>query len=187
MRQPTTIIVQPAETVLVNGRPFISNIRQSKEVDRFAANLAKAAGYDVPIAEGTLSQAPEQGFLFVYNGWDLDSYHALGPRIVLLDADRGALWNGRRDKLVTDRCQLAAAVGNLEFFEWQRGHLGGGGIHGLESVAKRAGMRIEAFRSPNSDYGSLVCHPHCHSLEEILVHYLTVYEEMGLHERGRRD
>lgn len=179
-----TIIVPPDQDVLTNGVAWVSSSRKFNEVDRLAKQLAQAAGYEVHIVEGALSQAPDRGFIFVYDSWELDTYRALGPRIILLNADRGALWNGRHQNLVLDRCGLAAAVENADYSFWTMGRDGPRGLHGLESVAKKAGMAIAGFRSPTSDYGELSCREHCHSLAELIVHYLTVYEEMGLHARN---
>lgn len=184
MRQSMTIIVQPSQL----GSSLENSIRKNDAVDRFGAGLARVTGLEVPIIEGALTQAPESGFLLIYTGWELDSIYAgqldffrvHGPRIVLMDVDRGDLWSGRRERLVTDRYRLAAAVERIRYIDWTvRGpNDGGGGIRGLMSVAERAGMLAQRFLT--SDYGTLSCWEHCHGLAEILVHYLTVYEEMGL-------
>lgn len=186
MRQPMTIIAPPPEAGVVEGVSYSNNPREFNSLDRFAAELSRVTGFNVPIIEGSLGQAPSSGFLMVFGSSELDDFAALGPRMVLMDAARQSLWSTRPDRMVTDRLKLAAAVDYGRYFAWQHEgpNEGGGGIYGLAAVAERARMSVAEYRSP-SDYGLLSCHGHCHGLAELLVHYLTVYEEMGLHERTR--
>lgn len=180
MRQSATIIVSPPLAWNEDGISHTSNPRDFHKVDRFAAAISEAAGFEVPIIEGSVEQAPESGFLFLYESSDRGAFSVLGPRIILVNANRGEIWSGRRDHLVTDVFRLAAAIEMLSYFQWETGSDGPSGVHGLMSVAQQAGMKVGDFRSPSSDYGILSCHGHCHSMAELLIHYLTVYEEMGL-------
>lgn len=180
MRQPMTIIAPPPQAGVVEGVSYSNNPREFNSLDRFAAELSRVTRFNVPIIEGSLGQAPASGFLMVFGSSELDDFAALGPRMVLMDAARQSLWSTRPDRMVTDRLKLAAAVDYGRYFAWkQEGpNEGGGGIYGLEAVAQRAGMSVAEHRSPASDYGLLSCHGHCHGLAELLVHYLTAYEEM---------
>lgn len=187
MRQPMTIIAPPPQAGVVEGVSYSNNPREFNSLDRFAAELSRVACFEVPLIEGSLGQAPASGFLMIFSSSELElnDVAALGPRMVLMDAARQSLWSTRPDRMVTDRLKLAAAVEYGRYFDWkQEGpNDGGGGIYGLAAVAQRAGMSVAEHRSPASAYGLLSCHGHCHGLAELLVHYLTVYEEMGLHER----
>jgi hypothetical protein len=164
---PITLIVQPARTTRLGGAEYTSNPRAFYKCDEFAAKVAAAAGLGVPVQEGSLAEAPAEGFLLVVESGELHAHPELGPRIVLLEASRSEVWGDR----LTDRFSLAAA---LE---------AGGGFHGLQSVAERAGMQVITGH-PASRYRALLCPGHCKSWPELLVHYLSVYEEMGLHRRS---
>ena len=83
---------------------------------------------------------------------------------------------------------LAAAVDITRYYHWgsHQDSDFGGQIMGLTSVAERAGMTYESGSRYGSDhYGLLSCREHCRDLPSLLVHYLTVYEEMGLHLRSQ--
>lgn len=185
MQNRITFIVPSPVCETRKGTYRFGNFREFEQVERFRDELAQAAGFSIPILEGTPDDAPAEGFLFIYEDW-LELLSAeLGPRTVALDVERGQLWSGRLDLLATERLQLAGAVDTLRYFHWKSQRDGGIGLHGLESVAQKADMDVGKFRSPGSAYGVLAC-KHCRSLAELTIHYLTRYEEMGLHERKPR-
>lgn len=187
MRLAMTVIVPPPQKWEANGVSHSSNVREFYAVDRFADQLTKAAGFDVPVIEGSLAEAPKDGFLFVYEdgfpyeGFKRDAFTKLGPRIILMSTGRGNLMSGRRESLVADVYALAGAVEEHDYFLWQTGP-GGGRIHGLVSVAERLGLHV-GFRSRPSDYAFLLCPDPGHTMGQVFVDYLTAYEEMGLHLR----
>ena len=166
MRQPMTLIVRPAENLVLNGRIVQNNSRESYKCDEIAAALSVAAGFSVPVFEGSLADAPAEGFLLMFHDWQIPSVAELGQRIVAMNAGRTEIWSEH----IADKYNLAAAI---EMGKW---------FHGLVSVGERAGMEI-GIGHPASKYRYVGCPGHCKSLPELLVHYLTVYEELGLHLR----
>lgn len=185
MQSRITFIIPPPVCETRKGTYRFGNFREFHQVERFRDELAQAAGFSIPILEGTPDDAPPEGFVFIYEAWIELLPAELGPRTIVLDVDREHVWSGRLDHLSTERLQLAAAVELLRYFDWKCHKDAGIGIHGLETVAQKAGMEVGKFRSPGSAYGVLAC-KHCRSLAELLVHYLTVYEELGLHTRKPR-
>lgn len=168
MQQPMTLIVRPAESLDLNGRIVRTHSREFYKCDEIAAALSAVAGFDVPILEGSLVDAPAEGFLLTFQDWQIPSFPELGPRIVAMDAGRAEIWSDR----IADKYQLAAAIES------------GLALFGLASVGERAGMEL-GIGHPSSKYRCLSCPGHCKSRLELLVHYLTVYEELGLHLRPR--
>lgn len=169
MRQPI-ILITPAEASRTDGVLRKGSAREFFKCDAILAALTQAAGPDVSVVERPSTDVPEDGFLLVFEGAQLEQMATAGPRIIYMFAERGEVWAGRPEHMITEKYRLAGAV---EWGEW---------FHGLVSVAARAGMEVTAHRS-SSNYGALRCSNHCKNLPELLVHYLTVYEEMGLHLR----
>lgn len=164
MLQPMTLIVRPPESLDLNGRIVRNNSREFYRCDELAAALSAVAGFSVPVLEGSLAEAPSEGFLLTFHDWQIPSFPELGPRIVAMDAGRPEIWSER----IADKYRLAAA------FESRLA------LFGLASVGERAGMEL-GIGHPASRYRCLSCFEHCKSRIELLVHYLTVYEELGLH------
>lgn len=172
MHDSMTIMVPPPQSiVLPDGRTFLNDLRQNKKVDEISQQLSELTGRPVPVLVETLASAPASGFLLLFDGQELPSYPDLGPRTVLLYADRHALGSPFPEERIQDRYALAGAIEEDRLF------------HGLIPVAERAGLeiiggnRLSAYRALR---GPTPC-----SRAELIVRYLTAYEEMGLHLRGR--
>lgn len=140
----------------------------------------------IPIVRGYLKDAPPARFLISIDGVADGSFAAcerrrdVAARTIVLDA----MWPNVFRFL--EEHQLAGAVDVRRYYD-SRFHPEsdtGNGMFGLISVAERAGMRWESGQRFGSEsYGVIGCPDHCRDLPSLLVHYLTVYEEMGLHLR----
>lgn len=133
-----TIIASPPQAGIVEGVPYSNNPREFNSLDRFAAELSRVAGFNVPIIEGSLGQAPASGFLMVFGSSEQDDFAALSPRMVLMDAARQSLWRIRPDRRVTDGLKLAAAVDEGRV---AHGFQGAIAFARLSGPASRAGSR----------------------------------------------
>ena len=171
MRESMTMMVPPPwNTVLPDGRTFVSDLRQNKKIDELSQQLSVLTGRPVPVLVGMLASAPTTGFLLLWDGREIPSYPELGPRTVLLYADRHAIGSPFLEERIQDRYALAAAIEEERLF------------HGLIPVAERAGLEIIGGNRLSA-YRALRCPAPC-SRAELIVRYLTAYEEMGLHLRG---
>jgi hypothetical protein len=156
------------------------------DVEDLATALSLHTKTPVPILRGYLKDAPPERFLIaVYGEFDgslaaCDPRGDVAARTIILDA----MWPNVFRFL--EEHQLAGAVDMRRYYDW-RFHPEsdtGNGMFGLISVAERAGMRWESGKRFGSEsYGGIGCPDHCRDLPSLLVHYLTVYEEMGLHLR----
>jgi hypothetical protein len=151
-----------------------------------ATTLSLRTETPISIVRGYLKDAPPERFLIAIDGKADGSLAAcdrredVAARTIVLDA----MWPNVFRFL--EEHQLAGAVDIRRYYD-SRFHPEsdtGNGMYGLISVAKRAGMRWESGQRFGSEsYGGLGCPEHCRDLLSLLVHYLTVYEEMGLHLR----
>lgn len=169
MLEPMSILVPPQNIVLAGGAVVLSDLRKSNRVDELSQEISKLTGRPVPVLVETLARAPESGFLLVLEAWEIPSYPELGPRTILMNADRQALGSPFFEERIQDRYALAGAFEHKALF------------HGLIPVAERAGLEIVSGNRASA-YRSLRCPQPC-SRAEMIVRYLTAYEEMGLHLR----
>ena len=158
--------------------------------DRLALVLSRTLHEEVPVLEAFLRDAPAQGFLLAYQGdievalldCPVERRIEVAIRTVAMDARWPNVFK------LLEEYQLAAAVDIVRLWEWERNSDRdfGGGLIGLISVAERAGITYESGKRFGSEhYGNLTCRDHCRDLPSLLVHYLTVYEEMGFLSRSQ--
>lgn len=169
MRESLTILVPPQGVVLADGTAVLSDLRKSPTIHELSQELSQHTGKPVPVLVETLASAPESGFLLVPEAWEIPYYPDLGPRTIVINADRQALGSPFFEERIQDRYALAGAFEHKALF------------HGLIPVAERAGLEIVSGNRASA-YRSLRCPQPC-SRAEIIVRYLTAYEEMGLHLR----
>ena len=170
-----TILLEPPRDGVITGQE-----RPDPWLERFAAELGRHAGAEVPIVAGLLSQAPATGMVIARLSLDLTGALAecspalrrsLAPRVVPLDVYRGEVF----DLLATHR--LAAAIETLSYHDWMRQSPElrmASGPHGLCSIASTIGGRCsEAFR--RGQYCLLESDDH-YGLPHLLADYLRAYD-----------
>lgn len=159
-----TIIVAPHASKDVG-----SSTRVFDHVDQFATALGLALGSEVTVVEGTLDDAPPEGLLVTFGDLDLTTHPALGPRMVMVNADRS---NMRR---LSEDLGLAAAIEKHLYFMWRtaphedRGY----GVYGRKEIAAAIGAEVLTM-FPSEHYGMLSSEQHS-TLIGLLVAYLDAY------------
>ena len=183
-----SVLTLPSDPAFVAAR----HGRRIHSEDVLALALSRRVHGEVPVIDAHLQDAPAGRFLIAFpadieialNSCPVERRAAIASRTVDMDAKWPNLFK------LLERYKLAAAVDLRRYWAWERqpDNDFGGGIYGLISVAERAGMAYESGRSYGSEhYGQLACRDHCRDLPSLLAHYLTVYEEMGLHKRSGSD
>lgn len=140
-------------------------------VDEFALAIGNAAGIGVPIVEGSLSDAPDDGYVLLFEEPSKTEMLLIGPRVILINADRSSV----RSMLERDR--LACAVEKHRYFTWrtQRSEETGDGLYGRKEVALRMGATIAAGPPPTEHYG-LLSSATQRDLPSLIARYLDIYE-----------
>lgn len=174
---PISVLTPPPLIETSSGEPRDSD-------QDLATALSLHTDTPVSVIRKYLKDAPPERFLIAVHG-ELECSQAaydlrrdVAARTIVLDA----MWPNVFRFL--EEHQLAGAVDMRRYSEWcdHPESDAGSGMFGLISVAKRAGMTWHSGGRPGS-YAQLGCREHCRDLPSLLVHYLTVYEEMGLHLR----
>ncbi len=164
-------IVTPPEPA---ARFAASTSRKYNKVDGFAAALSHLAGVPVPIIEGSLADAPDEGLLIDFDGYGLAKQPELGPRVVLMNADRAYVLD------VVEKYHLAAAIEKYRYFQWrrQRDRERGDGVFGRIDVAEK--INIAGVGYKDTEHYRLLGSMRYPDLPSLLVAYLRAYEEMQL-------
>lgn len=140
------------------------SVRTSFHLDRFAADLGTIAATRVSIVEGTLADAPADGFIVMYGmGYELLHFHPeLGPRVVAAFTSEG---------LLLERGRLAAAISDRRYFPWVWEQYYDGGFFGRKDLISAMGLPMREF--PRLEhYAELRDSPY-DTLPALLVAYLT--------------
>lgn len=145
------------------------------------ATALSGSGARTDIVEGSLSRAPADGFIIIFDSDELSIYPGLGPRTVLLNAERGMV---RRD---IETYRLAAAVEERDYWHWRwerdEGRETSEGLFAIRSVALGTGaVPVPTFRA-TEHYGRFSHDAH-RNLPEFLVAYLGALEEGGVPHRA---
>ena len=160
-----TIIVDPFQP-----DPMFPNSVSSRafyRVDAFAAGLAQAAGVPVPVIEGTLADAPPEGFLLLFDLRGFAEHPGTGPRSVLMT---------QFHNLELEEHSLAGAVDTYHDYEIWSAQRERNYLYGRRDVAAAMGVEIEpAFPCPRY---SILCREHPGNLVDFLAAYLAAYEEL---------
>ncbi len=166
------VIVSPTESE--PDASASSTPRQSDDVDEFAEVVGRPAGAKVPIIEGTLADAPHEGFLIDFDGYGLARQPELGPRVILMNVFRDDPF------VVLEKHNLVAAIERYRYFQWrkQRSQESGNGVFGRKDVAERMGAGGVGYKD-TEHYRLLSCDRYA-DLPGLLVGYLRAYEEMQL-------
>lgn len=139
--------------------------------DDFAAALGAAAGEAVAVIEGTLADAPAEGYLIAFAAPGLADHAALARRIVLVAADGGTV-GGYLEQL-----GLAGAIERNRYFRWQhhRDRETGGGVIGRKDLAAAIGAATTSSHATDR-YATLESTRYA-NLPALLVAYLRAHEE----------
>jgi hypothetical protein len=165
-----TAVVAPRP---VDAGPTVVGARAFDAVDELAAALGAATGTTVPVIEGTLADAPADGYLVVFDYQDLAWFAALGGRIVLINADRASVLED------VERYGLAAAIEKHRYFQWRtrRQEETGRGVFGRKDVAARLdGLHDTGYRE-TARY-QLLASSRYPDLVSLLAAYLAAHERV---------
>jgi len=122
--------------------------REFDAVDEFVHALGLAAGISIPVIEGTLADAPADGYVIVFDEGQLEK----GPqtsRVLLVNADRGSVLAELEDH------GLVGAIEKLRYFRWRRNRSEetGGGLFGRKELADSIGATLSPGPFQSSHYG----------------------------------
>lgn len=147
--------------------------REIDAVDEFSAALGKAAGVSVDVIEGSLADAPPDGFIIAFSAEGLAEHPTLGPRVVLVNADRASVLEQ------LEQHSLVAAVEKHRYFLWrrQRAQERGRGLFGRKDVAARIGATFDQSPFVSARYAYLASEG-ATNLPELMAQYLSAYEPM---------
>lgn len=145
--------------------------RGFEAVDEFAAALGTAAGIEVPVIEGSLADAPGDGYLVVFDADTLLAHPDLGPRVVLVNADRASVLAD------LERHHLAGAIEKHRYFQWrtQRDAERGRGVFGRKDVAVQLDGMLDTGYQETADYALLASSRHT-DLPSLLAGYLAAHD-----------
>lgn len=161
-----TAIVRP-HSPSASTSTSASTQRDFYRVDDFVAHVGAALGVDVVVVEGTLDDAPGDGFLLVFESAGLAEHHELCGRTILVNADRSRL------PACLEELQLLAAIEKHRYFLWQTERDGenGRGLFGRREIAAVMGAEVEpVFASQH--YALLGCDRYP-DLAALLAGYVT--------------
>ncbi len=158
--------------------PSVSAPRDFHQVDALATALGEALGIEVPIFEGTLADAPAEGYLLVFELRHHDDPR-LGPRIIAFEEDRSTIME------TAEAFRLAAAIEKHRYFQWsrRRAEERGYGLVGRKDVAERMGARLVGGPYTSAHYG-LLASDAADDLIGLLAGYLRAYDQIVAIDRG---
>jgi hypothetical protein len=142
-------------------------------VDMLARAVGHALCIEVPIVEGTLADAPPDGYLLVFE-LRYDDDPRLGPRIVAFNQDRSTIMKN------VETFNLAAAVEKQIYFQWRmdpqkhRGY----GLIGRKDIAERIQADVATTGPYQSARYAALESDTADDLVELLVAYLRAYSQV---------
>ena len=137
-----TAIVAPSYPGI---QPPTVNARDFDAVDEFVRVLGGAAGILIPVLEGTLADAPTEGYVIVFERAMLANTQAT-KRVFLVNADRGSVLKELED------FNLVGAIEKMRYFRWRTTQEPDtGGVFVLQALAEHVGGTFASgpFRSKN--------------------------------------
>jgi hypothetical protein len=139
--------------------------------DELAAALGAASGAEVAVIEGTLADAPAEGYLVAFAAPGLADHADKARRIVLVNADGGTV----RGHL--ERLGLAGAIERNRYFRWQhsRDRETGGGVIGRKDLAAAIGATTTSSHETER-YATLESTRYA-DLPALLVAYLRAHAD----------
>lgn len=153
--------------------PNVVGTRKFDAVDDFVAALGRALHTDIPIIEGSLRDAPEDGYVLLFEEPGLSATLGFGPRVVLINADRSSV------RETIEFHQLACAVEKHRYFQWRsdRGNDDGKWIYGRKDVAQQ--MRATFVPGPPStEHYGLIDSSEQTDLPSLLARYVLAYDAL---------
>jgi hypothetical protein len=144
--------------------------RMFDAVDEFVAALSEAARVTIPVVEGELRDAPKFGFVILFHEPPLVHPLEIGPRIILINADRSTVQES------LELHQLACAVEKHRYFEWRtrRSEDTGQWLFGRKDVVCRMGFTLSSGPPPTEHYGLIETSDE-KDLPSLIARYLQVY------------
>lgn len=164
----TAVVQAPS---IVSESATVTTPRSFDAVDEFAAALGKALGENVSIIEGSLADAPKDGYVLVFSESGLLAHPSLWPRVILVNADRATV------RTNVERFDLVSAIEKHRYFCWrtQREDEEGSGVIGLKTVAERIGATVMNGPYTSARYGWLSSAA-ADDLPSLLAAYLKGHE-----------
>src|SRR3954447_1888875 len=87
--------------------------RHFDAVDDFVKVLGQAAGIEIPVIEGTLNDAPREGYLILFDAISLAEKPSIASRAIVMNADRSTVIAS------LERDQTLGAVEKHRYFVWR--------------------------------------------------------------------
>jgi hypothetical protein len=104
-----TAIVAPSDPGI---EPPTVNARDFDAVDNFVRVLSGAAGISIPVLEGTLADAPREGYVIMFDRAML-AHTPVTKRVFLVNADRASVLNE------LEGFNLVGAIEKMRYFRWR--------------------------------------------------------------------
>ena len=164
-----TAIVAPSDA---NIEPPAVNAREFDAVDAFVQALGRAAGISIPVVEGTLADAPVDGYVIVFDEAMLASA-PVTDRVFLVNADRSSVLKELED------FKLVGAIEKMRYFRWrttEESEPNTGGVFVRQALAEGVGGTLASgpFRSKN--FGLLKA-SRFSDLPSLVVGYLDAHRQ----------
>jgi hypothetical protein len=153
--------------------PNMVSPRAFDAVDEFAAALGEAAKVTVNVIEGTLANAPTDGYVVLFDAPGLANYPEVALRSVLINSDRAMI---RSD---VENHNLVGAIEKHRYFLWRKKRKDetGSGLVGRKDVAPLIGARVTPGPYTTARYGWLSSDRFT-DLPSLLAGYLATHQTL---------
>ena len=161
--------------VTSSGRRVIP-VRESYEIDRFAAELGKHTSARVRVDARPELPPPAEGEIFVClldvmqrsEARDGDLFRRQAPRVLLLDAVRSYALEW------AERLALSGVVDSSQYFQWMQGHKSQRtALYGLKRVGQAMG--VTKLTPPETEHYGVISRPDLRELPALVAAYLEAY------------
>jgi hypothetical protein len=165
--------------------PTVVPARQFNSVDEFVDALAKAAGISISVIEGSLTDAPDDGYIVAFEppNLHLAQHPEIARRVFVVNADRASVLED------LEQYSLVGAIEKHRYSLWQRQprqEEDGTGIFGRKDVAAGA---PQSGRFKMAGYGrsaryDLLDNPGFPDLPSLLAGYLAAHAQLNRDAHG---
>jgi len=148
--------------------------RHFDAVDEFVKALGQAAGIEIPVIEGTLGDAPREGYLILFDAIRLAEQPSIASRAIVMNADRSTVIAS------LERDRTLGAVEKHRYFMWRtkRTQDNGMGLFGQKTVISSMGATLVSGPFQSEHYG-LAASSSCKDLPSLICAYLSAHSALG--------